>query len=133
MRTQSLAKARAGDRRIDGVNLVPFLSDTDKRAENTPHEYLFWKKQVGDSWWTVARRANWKLSDRGGKVELYDLGNDPREKSNVAAKYPKVVKEMRLRLSEWFKEVTAECDASGFKYLSRDEWAKQKVKKRNKA
>ena len=121
----ALAKARVpAGRRIDGVNLIPFLSATG--VDGVPHEYLYWKKQVGDSWWTVARKGNWKLSDRAGRVELYDLGNDVGEERNVASQHPELVKEMRLRLSDWVREVTAECDASGFKYLSRDEWAQQK-------
>ncbi|MBL7133307.1 MAG: sulfatase-like hydrolase/transferase, partial [Phycisphaerae bacterium] len=110
-------------RRMDGVDLVPYLTG---KKDGPPHEYLFWKKQTGRNWWKVARKGKWKLSDRCGGVALYDLRSDVAEKRNVAAKHPDLVRQMRSSLNAWFKEVTAECDATGFKYLTMEQWQRTK-------
>ncbi len=57
---------------VDGVNLLPFL----RGGSGVPHPYLFW----GGKWAGATRKGNWKLVGN----ELYDLGNDIGERSNVA-------------------------------------------------
>ena len=110
-------------RKMDGVDLMGYL--TGKEA-GLPHEYLFWKKQTGNTWWKAARKGKWKLADRCGVVALYDLERDIAEKRNVAGKHPDVVREMRSRLNAWSREVTGECDATGFKYLNMKQWQRTK-------
>ena len=39
----------------------------------------------------------------GGKPELYDLGNDPKEEKDLAASQPVRVDELRKRLNAWWK------------------------------
>ncbi|EON79265.1 hypothetical protein ADIS_0270 [Lunatimonas lonarensis] len=39
--------------------------------------------------------------DGGQTYELYDLINDPIERSNVAANYPDKVKDLTLQLKHW--------------------------------
>ncbi|MHC4982970.1 MAG: sulfatase-like hydrolase/transferase [Planctomycetota bacterium] len=109
--------------RMDGVDLIPYLTG---KKDAPPHEYLFWKKQTGSNWWKVARKGKWKLSDWGGRVALHDLRSDIAEERNVADQHPDVVREMRSRLNAWFKEVAAECEATGFKYLTMEEWQRTK-------
>ena len=101
-------------RRTDGVDLVPYLLG---KKDSPPHEYLFWRKQTGTNWWKVARKGRWKLSDRSGRVELYDLQKDIAEKHNLAAERPDIVQEMQGQLNAWCTEVTDECESTGFKYL----------------
>jgi len=110
---------------MDGVNLIPYLTGDKKGA---PHEYLFWRKNTNNSWWKVARKGNWKLSNRAGSITLYDLEKDIKEKHNVARKYPKIVKEMSKELARWNAEVTAERETSGFKHLTMKQWQAAKDK-----
>jgi arylsulfatase A-like enzyme len=42
-----------------------------------------------------------------GRLELYNLREDPREKNDLAAKMPEKAKELRTRLSVWRKELNA--------------------------
>lgn len=61
------------------------------------------------------RKGNWKLIKKAllpGTTELYDLANDPGEKTNLAEKHPEIARELELRLigyakqqkpSEWMK------------------------------
>jgi len=54
--------------------------------------------------------GNWKLmTSSKGKVatnpRLYNLGNDPKEKNNLADKHPEKVKSMRMELRNWQKSV----------------------------
>jgi uncharacterized sulfatase len=49
------------------------------------------------------RVGDWKLIEPvkgGGKPELYDLANDPLEKTNLVEKHPEVVERLRKRLAE---------------------------------
>ena len=57
------------DRKIDGVNLLPYLTGRNKR---TPHEILFWRR--GQS--HTLRKGNFKLVRAGNRTELFDLFSD---------------------------------------------------------
>ncbi|MBT4485803.1 MAG: hypothetical protein HOC71_19205, partial [Candidatus Latescibacteria bacterium] len=45
-----------------------------------------------------------------GKIELYDIENDPCEINNIAAKHPDVVNRMLSDYENWFNNVTSERD-----------------------
>ena len=53
--------------------------------------------------------GDWKLLERyeDGSVHLYNLAEDIGERNDVANQHPARVKEMRLRLHRWYKEVDA--------------------------
>ena len=71
---------------IDGVNLIPFLSD-EKRGE--PHETLYWKNVT----YQAIIHDNWKLMRSKYPKEkeyLYNLGKDPYEQSNLAMSEPEI-------------------------------------------
>jgi len=123
----ALAKADLPkDRPMDGVNLIPYLTG---EKEGIPHEYLFWRKDTyNEAWWKVARKGKWKLANWGGRIALHDLDQDIGEKRNVASQYPEIVKEMSAQLARWDAEVTAEREASGFKYLTMEQWQAAKDK-----
>ena len=123
----ALAKADLPkDRPMDGVNLIPYLTG---EKEGIPHEYLFWRKDTyNEAWWKVARKGKWKLANWGGRIALHDLEQDIEEKRNVASQYPEIVKEMSAQLARWDAEVTAEREASGFKYLTMEQWQAAKDK-----
>jgi len=104
------------DAKLDGVNLLPFLSDTPERA---PHEALFWR--YGRS--SAIRRGNYKLLHEaarpgGGKgkkgkadgqavagSQLYDLSKDISESSNLAAGRPDLVEQLDAELRRWNSEL----------------------------
>jgi arylsulfatase A-like enzyme len=54
--------------------------------------------------------GNWKLIEwlDDGRVELFDLGKDESEKTNLAATEPTRVQAMQTRLHAWQKEVGAQ-------------------------
>lgn len=80
-------------RSIDGVNLLPFLTDDSTDA---PHQELFWR--VGTK--AALRAGNWKVLRNPGRREqdagweLYDLSDDISEESNLANEEPAKLKEL---------------------------------------
>ncbi|MBM3854168.1 MAG: hypothetical protein FJ399_13595 [Verrucomicrobia bacterium] len=95
--------------RLDGVNLLPFLSG---EKTGTPHEALFWRfgQQV------AVRLGDWKLVKGAGMAgvagaesgkstivgaELYNLASDIGEKQNLAASSPDKVKQLAAAWNEW--------------------------------
>ncbi|MCZ6672105.1 MAG: sulfatase [Verrucomicrobia bacterium] len=79
-------------KRIDGVNLIPFLTGEKK---GRPHDQLFWR--IGSR--AAIRVGDWKLlrnprRGQGDDWELYNLAKDISEENDLAAKNPKKFKEM---------------------------------------
>ena len=81
------------DRTIDGVNLLPFLSG---QRSDAPHKALFWRSGASQT----AMVDGWKLniSDPPGKAWLFDMGNDPTERHNLAEQYPDKVEKLMAAL-----------------------------------
>lgn len=83
---------------IDGVSYLPtLLGEPEKQKQ---HKYLYWEfHELGGR--MALRAGDWKivqynvLKDPPGSFELYNLKDDPSEKDNVAAKFPKKVKELK--------------------------------------
>ena len=74
---------------IDGVSIVPTLLG---RPGQTVHEYLYWEyhsagraQAVRFGPWKAVRNNVNKAPD--ATPELYNLANDPGEKTNVAAQH----------------------------------------------
>jgi uncharacterized sulfatase len=87
--------ALPADRVIDGVDLVPFARG---EREGVPHRALFWRT----GHYRVARIGDWKLqvNERPpGTTWLFDLKSDPTERTNLAAREPERVAEMRRALA----------------------------------
>ena len=62
---------------IDGVNLVPYLTKSQKGA---PHDYLFWRKYDEKSY--AVRNANQKIvSIKNKPAEQYDISDDIAEEN----------------------------------------------------
>ena len=78
---------------IDGISFVAALHGRNQRS----HDYLYWEfhEQGGKQ---AVRVKNWKgvrldVSLRNDSpLELYNLEHDPGEQTNLAAKYPEIVK-----------------------------------------
>ena len=87
------------DRKIDGVNLLPYLKGEKKEP---PHEMLFWRMGTR----RAMRKGNWKLVKLGAQPpELYHLARDVGEKKNLAAQKPEIVSELSEALAKWEGEL----------------------------
>ncbi len=84
-----------GDRKMDGVDLLPFVTGA---AEGVPHRSLFWRSGASQS----ALVDGWKLdvSDPPGRRWLFDLESDPYERDDLAAKRPDKLAELEAALAE---------------------------------
>ncbi|WP_430810748.1 MULTISPECIES: sulfatase family protein [unclassified Carboxylicivirga] len=85
------------DRVIDGKNILPLMKG--EAGAKSPHEAIYGFKATGGL--MSVRYQNWKLILPGkhwtgtfDTPQLYDLTSDVGENTNVADKYPKVVKEI---------------------------------------
>jgi arylsulfatase A-like enzyme len=89
-----------GDRVMDGVNLLPFVTGESAGA---PHERLFWR--YGEQ--HAIRQGHWKLIRQGGTPdELYDLSADLGESKNVATQQVEVAAQLSQALGKWESELT---------------------------
>ena len=91
---------------LDGKSIVPIINSS-KAATSHPDGYCWAFK---DMW--VARKGKWKLlgnphdtsqpkSVFTEKLFLVNLEEDPGEKTNLAEKYPKKLKELELQYQLW--------------------------------
>jgi arylsulfatase A len=106
-----LSGAKLPARKIDGLDIWPLLSG--QKGAKSPHEvlYFYWLNEL-----QAVRSGKWKLhfphtfpkpnppgkDGKPGKYErlkigvaLYDLEKDPGEKTDLAEKYPEVVKRLQ--------------------------------------
>jgi arylsulfatase A-like enzyme len=116
------------DKPIDGVNLLPYLSG---KVADQPHQNLFWRAganfAVRDGKWklivlnkTVANDfVNINKNDSAGLLRngpfegispygqhtlLYNLTDDPSEKTNIAIEHPDVVESLTKKFELWNKD-----------------------------
>jgi len=88
-----------GDRKIDGVDLVPHVLG---EVEGAPHDRLFWR--TGD--YQVVLADGWKLqiSEPPGGVWLFNMKKDPTEQHNLADQEPERVAALKKLLAEHNEE-----------------------------
>ena len=80
----------------DGISFLPALNG----APQIGHSYLAWERQGSKA----VRQGDWKLvseKSKGAPWELYNLAEDPTELNDLAAQYPKKVKELTKRWEQW--------------------------------
>jgi arylsulfatase A-like enzyme len=84
------------DGKLDGVNLIPFLTGREKRA---PHRDLYWR--FGGH--MAIRRGDWKVVRTWDNTEpeLYNLRQDIGETRNLARQEPARFKELMAAWSMW--------------------------------
>jgi arylsulfatase A-like enzyme len=94
-----------GELSVDGISLLPLLRGDGVKW---PDRTLYFQWHRGDEpelyRACAARSEAYKLVN--GK-ELYDMLDDPAEKSDIAAQHPDVVERMRRGYEEWFRDVSA--------------------------
>lgn len=87
---------------LDGTSLLEVIKGNKTLERNAP---IFGYRAYEDLYVSV-RDADWKLLGyRSGERRLYNLGIDPLEQTDVAAKYPKVVERMTKKLVDWEYEM----------------------------
>jgi arylsulfatase A-like enzyme len=100
------------DRPYDGIDILPILKGK-KQARGNPIGFSFRDAVAlsGDQYKLVAarqttgKRAGGAVDFNGKKFELFDLQNDPGETTDVAARHPKLVAEMKANLRKWVDSV----------------------------
>ncbi len=82
------------DRVIDGVNLLPFLAPGGKAQ---PARSLYWR----DGPYRTVQDQGWKLivSERPKKDWLFNLGDDPTERRNLASLQPQKLAQLKALLA----------------------------------
>jgi len=82
------------DRKLDGVNLIPFVTGEDL---SNPHDTLFWREGHQQA----VLHKGWKLirAERPDKRWLFHLASDPTEQVNLAAEAPAKVAELEALLA----------------------------------
>ncbi len=98
----STAVALAGlprDDKLDGVNLMPFLTGKDVAA---PHAALYWR------FWDQAavRVGKWKYIQAGSAAKyLFDVTTDEHEKKNLIQQHPEIANDLAAKLSDWTRQL----------------------------
>jgi arylsulfatase A-like enzyme len=100
--------------KIDGVSLVPLL---DGKSANWPERILFSHQSSGarpemgkrDAVRTQRFRAVREASNQAAddNWQLYDMVDDPGEKTNIARSHPELVKRLVSAYTNWFHDVTS--------------------------
>jgi len=103
-------RAAPGGIAIDGIDLTPVLKTPSAKLARAalffhyPHYYATTTPA------SAVRARDWKLIEyfEDRRVELFNLRHDPEEKTDVAAREPARVAELRATLEHWRGEVGAQ-------------------------
>jgi len=107
----SLAGVKSPARKLDGVDFSPVIL----RQESLKPRPLFWASLGNNGRRSEAMRADhWKLvvqhpgaqpgSFENTKLELFNLAEDPSEKTNIADQHPERTQQMLKQLKEWYAD-----------------------------
>ncbi|MGH7788313.1 MAG: sulfatase-like hydrolase/transferase [Candidatus Binatia bacterium] len=94
--------ALPADRKIDGVNLLPFLR---QEVAGPPHESLFWRS----GHYQTLMANGWKLqvAERPRRDWLFHLAEDPTERVDLSAQRPDKLRELKALLAARDAEMVA--------------------------
>jgi arylsulfatase A-like enzyme len=87
------------DHKIDGISIVPTLIGEAENQEQ--HEYLYWEFDFWDGFRKAVRKGKWKAvqynndKNSNAKIELYNLEEDPGEKTDISDDNPTILKMMQ--------------------------------------
>ena len=90
-------------RRQSGQSRRDQLQGPPSRARLPDRDIFFgYEPKLG----TAMRRGDWKMIVKGDDVQLYNLKNDPKETTNVAAEHPEIAGSMRQAIERFRTNVT---------------------------
>ena len=93
---------------LDGLSLMPVLKGKKRLKRDT----LYWHYPHYHHTTPAGaiRKDDWKLIEyfEDGRLELYNLGNDIGETTNLAEKHPRRARRLQRQLAAWRAEVGAE-------------------------
>ena len=94
---------------VDGLSLVPLLKNS---KASWPRDELYWHypHYHRTTPYGAIRKGNWKLIEfyENGNLELYDLENDPAERSNLAGERCELAAHLAQRFQNWRTSVKAQ-------------------------
>ena len=89
--------------RPDGIDILPILRGKAPLLERR----LFWRWAQPNRQQRAVRSGRWKLLADGNQHLLFDLGVDPGERTDLAARRPDLVATLARLLAEWEADVDA--------------------------
>ncbi len=95
---------------LDGISLLPVLRGQGRPSPRPLYWHYPHYHPGGATPYSAIRDGDYKLLEfyEDGRLELYDLKNDPGEKRNLASERPEKVREFHRRLDQWRREVGAQ-------------------------
>ena len=84
----------------DGIDLLPVL-----RGDSPVERRLFWRINRPNRRQQAVRSGRWKLLVDAGQYLLFDLSNDPGERTDLTARHPDIVVALKGALAAWDKDV----------------------------
>lgn len=97
----SLSGATAPEDKLDGKNLIPFLTG---EKTGSPHKALFWHLEEGDgnTWAVRTEDAKYMHQTLPGVGRSYfDIRNDPYEQKNLVDQFPQRQSELATLWNQW--------------------------------
>jgi arylsulfatase A-like enzyme len=88
------------DTTLDGRSLAPLLLNQETDWPNR-HLFAHWRGDVS------VRTPEFRLDSEG---RLYDISEDPQQRTNVAEKHPAVTERLRTAVEEWENDLLSELD-----------------------
>ena len=83
---------------LDGINLLPFLNDKNKKR---PHETLYWRS--GKNF--AIRHGDWKLVKNNSEPQLFNLAADISETNNLAKEKPIKMRQIQGLFDHWSSQM----------------------------
>jgi len=112
---------------LDGKNMLPAL----KGRVDKLHEHMFWSSGGWEGKWAV-RSGKWKLVGQKDRGELFDLAADVGETTDLSAKHPEKVAELKKLYDAWLDQM-AEPISGAPKRWSRAAEAEAAARKKKRA
>ena len=99
----------AADVKLDGLDLKPLLADPAAKLERDAVFFHYPHYYETTTPVSAIRARDWKLLEylEDNRVELFNLRDDPGEKTDLAKQQPGKAAELLTRLHAWREEVGA--------------------------
>ena len=99
------------DRKIDGINLLPFIEEVKEGAPERPL-FFYWTRHNPELYSNIAlQKGSYKLvghTDYDAPIkefELFDICKDPFERVNIAGVYQEIALDLKKELDLIFREL----------------------------